>query len=660
MNNKKAVIIGVLIAGLAIAARVGHGIAVEHTRYIMGGVEGHVATPTNCIPCHIEGGKNFITENFLDRQYRSPIDIAVSPDGHRLYVTAQESGQLLIVDTGQGRVAGTIPLGQRPHSVILSRDGRTAYVSNQWANTISVIDLAKEEIISELKPGDGPTGMALGPDERRLYVANNFSNDISVIDLESALEIRRLAGGQSPYAVALSPGGKSIYVVNKLTNPTPYRTPPATEVTVVDTRTLRVVERNVFNSAHALEGLDFTPSGDWAMVTLIRPKNLIPATQVYRGWMVTNGFGIIERKEGGRTIQLLLDQPNAYYADPYDIIITPDGKRAFVSHAGVDKISVIDLDSLRALVASASHDDLATYANHLGVSRRYVIKRISTGSNPKGLALSPDGQRLYVAERLADRISVIDVARLEVTGAIDLGGPEKITLTRRGRRLFHNAGFTYQNQFSCRSCHPDEHEDALTYDLEPDGLGLNLLNNRSLRDIGSTLPYKWNGKNTSLYMMDGIRFAKWLTRTNPFPPKDLVSLAAFIIRKIDQPPNRFRPADVKLTAAQLRGEALFNRIITNDGTPIPAGNRCLTCHPAPYYTDALKTDVGTSTELDTHTLFDNPHLVNIYASSPYLHDGSAQTLEEIWSRFNPNDQHGVANDFTKEQLNDLIEYLRSI
>ncbi len=660
MNNKKAIIIGVLIAGLASAAWVGHGIAVEHTRYIMGGVEGHVATPTNCIPCHIEGGKNFITENFLDQQYHSPIDIAIAPDGHRLYVTAQESGQLLIVDTGQGRVAGTIPLGQHPHSVILSRDGRTAYVSNQWANTISVIDLAQEEIISELKPGDGPTGMALGPDERRLYVANNYSNDISVIDLESALEIRRLAGGQSPYAVALSPGGGSIYVVNKLTNPTPYRTPPATEVTVVDTRTLRVVERQVFDSAHALEGLDFTPSGDWVMVTLIRPKNLIPATQVNRGWMVTNGFGIIERKEGGRTVQLLLDQPNAYYADPYDIIITPDGKRAFVSHAGVDKISVIDLDSLRALVASASDNDLATYANHLGLSRRYVIKRIPTGPNPKGLALSPDGRLLYVAERLADRISVIDVAQLVVANTIDLGGPRKISLTRRGRRLFHNAGFTYQNQFSCRSCHPDEHEDALVYDLEPDGLGLNLLNNRSLRDIGSTLPYKWNGKNTSLYMMDGIRFAKWLTRTNPFPPKDLVSLAAFIIRKIDQPPNRFRPADVKLTTTQLRGEALFNRTVTNNGTPIPAGNRCVTCHPAPNYTDALKTDVGTSTELDTHTLFDNPHLVNIYASSPYLHNGSALTLEEIWSRFNPDDRHGVANDFTKEQLNDLIEYLRSI
>lgn len=651
---------GVLIAVIASVAWIGHGVAEEHVRYIMGGVEGHVATPTNCIPCHVGGSKNFITENFLDEQYLSPLDIAVSPDGRWLYVTAQESDQLLIVDADRGRVTGNIPLGKRPHSVILNHDGRTAYVSNQWANSIAVIDLDKGKIVSELKPGDGPTGMAFGPDGRYLYVANTFSNDISIIDLKTGVETRRLAAGQSPYAVALAPDNRSIYVTNKLTNPTPYRTPPATEVTVVDVRTQRVTERKVFHSAHVLEGIDFTPSGDWAMVTLMRPKNLLPATQVNRGWMVTNGIGIIERKPGGRLIQLLLDQPNAYYADPYDILITPDGKRAFVSHAGADKISVIDLEGLQELVASASSDDLATYANHLGMSRHYVIKRIPTGSNPKRLALSPDGQRLYVAERLQDRISIIDVSRLEVVGTIDLGGPKKVSLTRRGRRLFHNAGFTYQNQYSCRSCHPDEHEDALVYDLEPDGLGRNLLNNRSLRDIGRTLPYKWNGKNTSLYMMDGIRFAKWLTRTNPFPPEELQSLVAFITRKIEQPPNRFRQNNGEMTAAQARGKAIFERSLTNAGRPIPPENRCSTCHSAPDYTNARKTDVGTLSELDTPMQFDNPHLVNVYASPPYLHDGGAQTLEEIWTRFNPDDRHGVANDLTKEQLNDLIEYLRSL
>jgi len=38
----------------------------------------------------------------------------------------------------------------------------------------------------------------------------------------------------------------------------------------------------------------------------------------------------------------------------------------------------------------------------------------------------------------------------------------------------------------------------------------------------------------------------------------------------------------------------------------------------------------------------------------------APTLEEIWTRYNPDDQHGVTNDMTKDQLNDLIEFLRTL
>ena len=37
-----------------------------------------------------------------------------------------------------------------------------------------------------------------------------------------------------------------------------------------------------------------------------------------------------------------------------------------------------------------------------------------------------------------------------------------------------------------------------------------------------------------------------------------------------------------------------------------------------------------------------------------------ETLEEIWTKFNPDDQHGVTNDMTKDQLNDLIEYVKTL
>ncbi|MFQ5631068.1 MAG: hypothetical protein ACE5I1_20030, partial [bacterium] len=444
------------------------------------------------------------------------------------------------------------------------------------------------------------------------------------------------------------------------------RSPPVSEVTVVNINTQRVMQRKFFHSAHSLEGIDFTPDGDLALVTLVRPKNLVPATQVGRGWMMTFGLGIIETKIGrsrdfgndGSVAQVLLDDVNAFYADPYDLVIAPDGRRVFITHAGANCVTVIDLQMLRKLLASATPADLKKYANHLGLSSRYVIARIPTGANPKGLALSPDGRKLYVAERLEDRVAVIDTDKLKVIETIDLNGrPQEVSMIRRGQQLFNNASHAFQGQFSCRTCHPDGHQDALTYDFAPDGLAQNLVNTLSLHDIGETSPFKWNGKNTSLYMQCGIRFAKFLTRTAPFTPDELHALVAYIA-SIPHPPNRYRTVSGELTPSQKRGKAIYERTRTNDGRIILEKDRCITCHPPPYFTNRQKADVGTLAETDSPKEFDIPHLSNVYGSAPYLHDGRAATLEEIWTKFNPDDKHGVANDLTKDQLNDLIEYLR--
>jgi len=100
--------------------------------------------------------------------------------------------------------------------------------------------------------------------------------------------------------------------------------------------------------------------------------------------------------------------------------------------------------------------------------------------------------------------------------------------------------------------------------------------------------------------------------------------------------------------------------MTNDGRVIPPEGRCVFCHPPPYYTSRRRFDVGTRQALDRSGLFDVPHLNNIYDSAPYLHNGMAKTLEEIWTVFNPYDRHGYTNDMTKDQLNDLIEFLKTL
>ncbi len=86
----------------------------------------------------------------------------------------------------------------------------------------------------------------------------------------------------------------------------------------------------------------------------------------------------------------------------------------------------------------------------------------------------------------------------------------------------------------------------------------------------------------------------------------------------------------------------------------------MTCHPGPYFTDRSIANVGSGFETDTEAFFDTPKLNNIVDTAPYLHDGRAETLEEIWTLYGGNNFHGYVNDLTKQELNDLIEYLRSI
>ena len=234
-----------------------------------------------------------------------------------------------------------------------------------------------------------------------------------------------------------------------------------------------------------------------------------------------------------------------------------------------------------------------------------------------------------------------------------------ITEARRGERLFNSADIAFHRQLSCHTCHPDGHVDGLTYDIEADGIGVAPVDNRTLRGILDTGPFKWSGANPTLSRQCGPRLSVYFTRIQPFTPDELAAVDHYI-STISRPPNRHRPLGAELTPAQRRGKLIFERTTTNDGRPIPKQKRCASCHFPPLFTDREKHDVGTRMPLDLEDKVDVPHLNNIYDSAPYLHNGIAETLEEIWTRFNPNDQHGVTNDMTKDQLNDLIEYLKTL
>jgi len=631
-------------------------------------------TEKTCMQCHRDacGGRSFDFEKKIKMiahptkipkvtaapRYKTPLNLALSPDGKDLYVACEASHSVIVIDTAGRRKAAEIPVGGHPNDVTFSPDGTRAYVSNRLDDTVSVIHVAARKVVATFPVGDEPHGVLTDRTGRILYVLNTSADSISVIDTSTFKEIKRLSASRSPWSLSMSPDGKRIFITNNLSRFVKFRTPSMSEITVIDTERAVVEDRIVVPAANLLQGVDWHPSGKFALITLNRTKNLVPMTRLLQGWTITNGLGIIWKD--GTVDQTLLDEPGICFPDPADVAITPDGKYALVSSSGSNRVAVVDLTKLVSMLEKATpYEREHVFPNHLGKPTEFVIKYIPTRWSPRGIVIAPDGSTAYVANALDDSVTVIDLAKLEVAGRIGLGGPKSITKVRYGERLFHSADITFHRQFSCHSCHPDGHIDGLTYDIEPDGIGISPVDNRTLRGILDTAPFKWEGTNPSLKRQCGPRLAVFFTRIQPFTPEELSALDNYICT-IPRPPNRYRPLGAPLTDAQRRGKLMFERTMTNDGRVIPKENRCVTCHFPPLYTSRQRVVVGTKMWLDRVDDFDIPHLNNIYDSAPYLHNGIAPTLEEIWTRYNPNDQHGVTNDMTKDQLNDLIEYLKTL
>ena len=591
-------------------------------------------------------------------RYLSPIEMALSPDGRLLYVVCQAGDELRAVDIQSGKVVSTVPVGHVPSGIALSRDGRQIYVTNAWSDTVSVIDAATLKVVRTLPTGFEPTGIVSDRSGETLYVANRLSSDISVIDVNTGQEIKRLLAGRGASYLALSADGKFVYGTHIYPNAGAFRTPPNSEITVIDTARQAVVERKRLHNVAGVFHVALSADGKLGVAAQLRPKNLVPLAHVEHGWVFGDSLTLFGDDVGG-TVQVPIDELERYYALPWGVAITPDKSKMFVTTAGSESVTVIDVRKLLDFTRNYTHTRKQSFVNDLSAAANYVTARISVGRNPRGTLLSQDGKRLYVANRLDDNISVIDTSAEKVTSTIDLGGPKTVNALRRGEQLFFTADYAFQGQFGCANCHLDATIDGLQWDLEPDGFGKDIVDNRSLEDLAGTEPFKWNGGNPDMPTECGPRTEMYFYRSQSYNAQELSDLVSFVY-SLPYRPNRYRLANGELTPAQERGKAIFERTKYKNGNPIPEKNRCAYCHSGPKYTNQRQIDVGTGKPTDRSPVIDVPQLPNVVYSAPYLHDGSARSLEEIWTVFNAKDTHGVSNDLRKEELNDLVEYLKTL
>ena len=158
---------------------------------------------------------------------KRPENAVFSPDGRWIYVSAEDSPALDVIDVRQGAVARSITVGPRLRGIAFTADGSRAYVAAEQDREVAVVDVLRHAVLARVKTASAPFGVALHPDGKRVFVSAPGAGKVHVLDTGSNTIVAEFDACNGASRMALTPDGSKLYVTCG----------PANEVAVIDTRT---------------------------------------------------------------------------------------------------------------------------------------------------------------------------------------------------------------------------------------------------------------------------------------------------------------------------------------------------------------------------------------------------------------------------------------
>jgi YVTN family beta-propeller protein len=308
--------------------------------------------------------------------------LAVSPTNKAIYVAGGETNKIFLFDLATGRRLGSIDCARK--ATATTPDYSHGYI------------------------GD----MALSRDGQTLYALDQIGFRLLIIDVPTGRIRHNVPTGRYPFGLTLSPDEKTAFVANVGV----FEYKPFTDLDRRDPkRTAHDYPASKYGSKEMLEGDEkrgIPPLGD---------PNVPEAFSVWRVDLTTPTPSVTAKIKTGFLVgQMVEDFPAVGGSSPNSVVATD--RYVFVSNGNNDCVSVIDLATNVVVKNIALSPD-----SRLGTLRGII---------PFGVALSPDKNRLYVAEAGINAVAVIDVPTLAVLGHIPTGWfPSKLKTSLDGKKL---------------------------------------------------------------------------------------------------------------------------------------------------------------------------------------------------------------------------------
>lgn len=137
---------------------------------------------------------------------KTPVQLAVKPDGGEIFVSNFDSGTISEISTSTNEVGGTYRIGMQPSHGIVANDNSTLWVADFGGESLSIYSIDDGRISSSVRTGAGPDVLAMSADEHLLLAADARSGDVAVIrtrDRNGPTLFTLLPAGSKPNAIVI-------------------------------------------------------------------------------------------------------------------------------------------------------------------------------------------------------------------------------------------------------------------------------------------------------------------------------------------------------------------------------------------------------------------------------------------------------------------------